>query len=175
MHHVPCRYPWVERQRGVHAIGRNPMTVQFEDRVQEAEGSFRPHRRVLASGVLLLASLGLPAMLWPQANPTGAPEEVKYGSYRVHQSIEAGYRFSDVTGSESMYNTLINLHEGPRIFEQTLSMQSEGQPGVLFDNLFLNSVGWGGDPNNYLRMRINKNAWYDFRAAFRRDQDYFDY
>jgi opacity protein-like surface antigen len=100
---------------------------------------------------------------------------VIYGGYRVHQSFEAGYRFSDVKGNESMFNNLINLHDGPRIFEQTLFMQSENHQGVLFDDLSLNSVGWGGDPNNYLRMRVHKNEWYDFRASFRRDQDYFDY
>jgi hypothetical protein len=74
-----------------------------------------------------------------------------------------------------MFNSLVNLHEGPRILEQSLSMRSESHQGVLFDDLFVNSMGWGGDPNNYLRMRVGKNQWYDFRASFRRDQDFFDF
>ena len=37
------------------------------------------------------------------------------------------------------------------------------------------SFGWGGDPNNALRVRIDKSKWYDFRASFMRDQNYFDY
>jgi len=151
------------------------MTNRCEYAEREREGSFRVHAGVAVVTSLLGLSLILPAGVWSQANPGATPEGVNRGGYRIHQSLDAGYRFSDVTSNESMYNTMINLHEGPRIFEQTLSMQSEDHPGMLFDDLFLTSVGWGGDPNNYLRMRVNKNRWYDFRAAFRRDQDYFDF
>ena len=152
------------------------MTICFEFPQSKKEGSFpsRAWQRVALTAGLLMGMLFVPLLVRSQTAPAPA-EEVSYGGYRVHQSIEAGYRLSDVTGNESMYNTLINLHEGPRIFEQTLSMQSEGHAGTLFDNLFLNSVGWGGDPNNYLRMRVNKNHWFDFRTSFRRDQDYFDF
>ena len=55
-----------------------------------------------------------------------------------------------MTGSGDMYDTLVNLQTGPRILDQTLSMQSVDHQGLLFDNLYLNSLGWGGDPNNYL-------------------------
>jgi len=105
---------------------------------------------------LLLSLIGL-TVFWPFAGwsqspstqPVASPTpEVTYGGYLVHQSIEAGYRFSDRTGSRSMFNTLVNLHQGPRILEQSLSMQSEDHQGMLFDDLFVNSVGWGGEPNN---------------------------
>ena len=98
----------------------------------------------------------------------------RYG-YVVHQSVEIGYRGSDVTGSQQMYDTLVNLRGGPRFLEQSLSMQSQNHEGTLFDNLFINSFGWGGDPNNVLRAHIDKSKWYDFRSAFRRDQTDFDY
>lgn len=146
------------------------MTKRIEGSPSEQRGSFRSPAQVLAAVALLTFACSL----WGQKDPSNA-EGVSYGGYRVHQSIEAGYRLSDITGNESMYNTMINLHEGPRVFEQTLSMQSENHMGTLFDDLFVNSVGWGGDPNNYMRMRVNKNSWYDFRAMFRRDQDYFDF
>ena len=146
------------------------MTNQIEFSVSEKRGSFRSLARMLAAVALVAFTCSLSA----QTDPSNG-EGVSYGGYRVHHSIEAGYRLSDTTGNESMYNTMINLHEGPRVFEQTLSMQSENHMGTLFDDLFVNSVGWGGDPNNYMRMRVNKNSWYDFRAMFRRDQDYFDF
>src|SRR5262249_17348415 len=57
------------------------------------------------------------------------------GSYLIHQSVEFGYRGSDVTGSQAMYNSLVNLPSGPRLLDQTLSMQSRVHDGVLFDNL----------------------------------------
>ena len=71
------------------------------------------------------------------------------GGYQIHSSIELGYRSTDVTGSGDMYDTLVNLQTGPRILDQTLTMQSVDHQGLLFDNLYLNSSGWGGDPNNY--------------------------
>jgi len=109
----------------------------------------------------------------PVATPS-APEDMRWGGYRVHQSFEAGYRVSNVTGSETMFDTLVNEHQGPRLFEQTLSLQSVDHLG-LFDDFFVNSSGWGGEPNNFLRLRANKSRWYDFRASFRRDQNFFGY
>jgi hypothetical protein len=103
------------------------------------------------------------------------PEVVERGGYVIHQTVEIGYRVSDITGSELMYNTLVDLRTGPRFLEQSLSMQSQNHDGLFFDNLFVNSYGWGGDPNNGLRMRVDKNKWYDFRANFRRDQQDFNY
>ena len=103
------------------------------------------------------------------------PQGKESGGYLIHQSMEFGYRVSDITGSEQMYNTLVDLRTGPRFLEQSLSMQSQNHDGLLFDNLFINSFGWGGDPNNGLRARVEKISWYDFRANFRRDQTDFDY
>jgi hypothetical protein len=104
-----------------------------------------------------------------------APEALERGGYVIHQSVEIGYRVSDLTGSEQMYNSLVDLRSGPRFLEQSLSMQSKTHDSLPFDNLFINSFGWGGDPNNGLRARVDKNKWYDFRANFRRDQTDFGY
>lgn len=95
--------------------------------------------------------------------------------YLIHQSIELGYRVSDLTGSEQMYDTLVNLRTGSRLLDQSLSIQSQTNIGPLFDNLFISSFGWGGDPNNVLDARVDKNQRYDFRASFRRDQSDIDY
>jgi hypothetical protein len=54
-------------------------------------------------------------------------------------------------------------------------MQSTTHEGVVFDNAFVNSFGWSGDPDNGLTARFDKKNWYDFRANFRRDQNHFDY
>src|ERR1700751_3948556 len=124
--------------------------------------------------LIIFVGLQLCAQTTPPASaPTQSsqPEGWEHGGYTVHQSIEIGYRVSDVSGSELMYDTLVNLHTGPRLLSQTLSMHSANNDGVLFDNLFLDSFGWGGDVNNALRARVDKNKWYDFRAAFRRDQN----
>lgn len=129
---------------------------------------------------LFLLILFLISAAWAQSNKTPSaspvpPSEVTYEGYRIHQSVDFGYRTSDVTGSMAMFDTFVNEHEGPRIFDQALSMQSANHEATLFDNLSLHSMGWGGDPNNYLRLRVEKSRWYDFRASFRRDQNFFDY
>jgi hypothetical protein len=115
----------------------------------------------------------------PTASPAPAapaePDGITRGGYQIHQSIELGYRTTDVSGSGDMYDTLVNLQSGPRILDQTLTMQSVDHQGLLFDNLYLNSVGWGGDPNNYLRLRADNNKWYNLQSSFRRDQYFSDY
>jgi len=109
------------------------------------------------------------------STPSGEPEGVTSGGYLIHSSGEIGYRSSDVSGSTDMYDTLVNLQTGPRILDQTISMQSVDHMGFLFDNLYLNSFGWGGDPNNALRLRADKNKWYNLQSSFRRDQNFSDF
>jgi hypothetical protein len=136
--------------------------------------SFRMN--LLLVTVVALLSFTARAQNQGAANQTPSqPEGWETNGYVVHQSIEVGYRANDVTGSQQMYNTLVNLRTGPRLLDQSLSMQSQNHVGTLFDNLFVNSLGWGGDPNNALRFRMDKNKWYDFRSQFRRDQTDFDY
>src|ERR1035438_6755657 len=111
----------------------------------------------------------------PTAAPPAEPDGMTRGGYQIHSSVELGYRSNDVTGSADMYDTLVNLQTGPRILDQTLTMQSVDHQGLLFDNLYLNSAGWGGDPNNYMRLRADKDKWYNLQGSFRRDQSFFDY
>jgi hypothetical protein len=135
---------------------------------------------ILASAEIVIAQTPAPAPT-PAAVPTASPappaepDGITRDGYQIHSSIELGYRSTDVTGSGDMYDTLVNLQSGPRILDQTLSMQSVDHQGLLFDNLFLNSVGWGGDPNNYLRLRADKNKWYNLQSSFRRDQYFSEY
>src|ERR1017187_9207374 len=123
---------------------------------------------------VLLWSLMASAPTWLHAqtsagqNPPEEPVGVARGGYLIHQSIELGYRSTDVSGSGDMYDTLVNLQTGPRILDQTLAMQSGDHQGLLFDDLYLNSFGWGGDPNNALRLRADKNKWYKLQSSFRR-------
>lgn len=140
--------------------------------------------------IVMLSGFARPQAGAPSTADTGTdqsnspPAEKKVGAYVTKQSVEFGYRFTDVSSSSlnpgeptnlAMYNTLVNLHTGPRLLEQNLSMQSPEHSGVLFDNLFVSSSGFGGDPNDLARARVSKYKWYDFSALFRRDWNFFDY
>ena len=126
---------------------------------------------VLAQGPGQLNN-GLPVS--SQAPPKDAPEGIERDGYRIQQSVELGFRVTDLSGSAPMYDTLVNLETGPRILEQSLSMQSLNHDG-LFDSLTATSFGWGGDPSNGARIRAVKYRLFNFTASFRRDQNFFDY
>ena len=130
---------------------------------------------MLAAVVMVLSALLCAQTPSAAPPPSAEPEGVTSGGYLIHSSGELGYRSSDVSGSTDMYDTLVNLQSGPRFLDETLSMQSVDHQGLLFDNLYINSFGWGGDPNNALRIRTDKNKWYNFVGSFRRDQSFSDF
>jgi hypothetical protein len=105
------------------------------------------------------------------AAPTGNPGD----NYTIQQSIEVGYRDSIIGGNIDNYDTFENLGSGPRLLDYTLSMHAINHRGLLFDDLSFSSFGYGGDPNDVSRLSIDKNKWYDFRAMFRRDKNFWDY
>lgn len=97
------------------------------------------------------------------------------GDYNVHQSIEFGYRDSMIDGSIDNYDTFENLGSGVRLFDYTLDMRSRDHKGFFFDNLSFSNFGYGGDPNDVSRLQFDKNKWYEFRALFRRDKNFWNY
>jgi hypothetical protein len=129
-------------------------------------------RRFLALvAVLLSGSAALSAQSPCAPEPPPPEQEGKTsGDYLVHSSFEMGYRSSNESGVGDMYGTLVDLKTGPRFLSQTFSMDSLDHRGLLFDGLSLTSCGWGGDPDNVLRLRVDKNKWYDLHGSFRRDQ-----
>lgn len=142
-------------------------------------------KRVSFMVVMLLPCLAAVQSRGQNASESpSAPAEKRLGEYVVQESFEFGYRFSDV-GSQKlnptdptntfMYDTLVNLHDGARLLDQTLSMRSPDHTGLLFDDLFISGFGFGGDPNNVGRLQVSKYHWYDFTGLFRRDWNYFNY
>jgi hypothetical protein len=129
--------------------------------------------------LVLVSSAGILSAQTPAASPPPAPppapDGVTSGEYQIHSSVELGYRSVGVVGSGDMYATLVNQQTGPRFLDQTLSMQSQDHQGLLFDNLYLDSFGWGGDPNNAMRLRVDKDKWYNLQGSFRRDQSFSDF
>jgi hypothetical protein len=171
-----------ERWASLPACPERSRSVRAERRWSHVCAN-RKRRRAIVLVVLLSTMIaGSSGALFAQtstASPVPArpaePDGVISGGYQIHSSVELGYRSNDVTGSSDMYDTLVDLRTGPRILDQTLTMQSVDHQGLLFDDLYLNSFGWGGDPNNALRLRADKNKWYNLQSSFRRDQYFSDY
>src|SRR5271154_2807066 len=106
---------------------------------------------------------------------SGELKGINSGDYNIHQTIEFGYRLNEVTGNQNTYDTFENLGSGLRLFNFDFEMRSLDHHGFLFDTLTVSSFGYGGDPNDVTRLRIEKNKWYDFRLLFRRDTNFSDY
>jgi hypothetical protein len=104
-----------------------------------------------------------------------AQEGKQWGDYQANQSIEFGWRGTSVSGNNDVYDTFVNLGQGVRLFNQSLDLRSIDHKGLLFDNLYTSSFGYGGDPNNFSTLRISKNKWYEFSGQFRRDRNLWDY
>jgi hypothetical protein len=138
------------------------------------------HVLLLFTSLVVLAALLLPSSATAQqsAEPT---EGINSGNYNIKQTVEFGYRFvrdedfKDPRGNRSVYNTFVNLDKGVRLFEHTLEMRSLNHQGWLFDNFYVSSFGYGGDPNDVTRLRAYKNKWYNFSTMFRRDKNFWDY
>ena len=148
----------------------------------------------ILAGCLVLATSGAVAQgtnqsATGQSTSASAPE-VTLGGYIASGSVEAGYRFTGIQGANfacgtaaapltcnytGMYDTLVNQQSGPRLLEEDFSLRSPGHTGVLFDNFSMNSFGWGGDPENVLRIRASKYKMYNFAGQFRRDYQRYDY
>ena len=141
----------------------------------------RACQTTLPLGVLLLASAvsgraqDAPKPDPPKADPPPVVEGRDSGNYNIRQTIEFGYRSTDISGNRANYGTFVNLNSGVRLFEQSLDVRSRNHTGFLFDSLSMHSFGFGGDPNDVTRLRISKNKWYDFNGSFRRDRYPWNY
>jgi hypothetical protein len=94
----------------------------------------------------------------------------------THQTVDLGGHLANVTGSGAMYDTLVNVHSGPRVLGESFTMHAvKGTKHTLLDDLSAFGSGFGGDPNNFAKMDVSKGKLYEFSGMFRRDRQYFDY
>src|SRR5579862_2438498 len=106
---------------------------------------FQRSARRLGLCVVALSAL---TSVQAQDNPQqpASPDKV-VGGYVVHQSIDLGGHIADHSGSDAMYNTLLNIESGPRILDQSLTLRAvDSSAAIVFDRLSTASYGYGGDP-----------------------------
>jgi hypothetical protein len=105
-----------------------------------------------------------------------APQPVVQDGFVVHQTADLGGHVAGIFGSGAMYDTLVNLHSGPRVLGQTFTLRAvPGSKHSLLDQLSAFSTGFGGDPNDFSKLDFSKGKLYEFSGIFRRDRQYFDY
>ncbi len=112
----------------------------------------------------------------PPANAPSAPQPVIQNGFVVHQTVDLGGHIAGIVGSGAMYDTLVNIHSGPRVLGETFTLHAvSGTKHNILDSLTAFSSGFGGDPNNYAKLDFSKGKLYEFSGTFRRDRQYFDY
>ena len=103
--------------------------------------------------------------------PITAPD-----GYSLFQSVDLGGHIVDTSGSQAMYDTLINIQGGPRVLGETFQLHAlPSTQHTLVDSLSAFSTGFGGDPTNFAKMDFSKGKIYEFSGVFRRYRQYFDY
>lgn len=95
--------------------------------------------------------------------------------YRAHHSVDLGGRISDLSGSQAMYGTLVNLHQGPRVLAESFELRALPGKDLPVDGLKAIGSGFGGDPYNFAKLDAHKGRVWEFTGFFRRDRQYFDY
>jgi hypothetical protein len=129
---------------------------------------------------LLLLSAGIAAAQGtapgaPATVPATAPSNIQNG-FVIHQSADLGGHIAGIVGSGAMYDTLVNIHTGPRVLGQTFTLHAvPGSKHTFVDSLTAFSNGFGGDPINFAKLDASKGKLYEFSGLFRRDRQYFDY
>jgi hypothetical protein len=137
--------------------------------------------RILRAAGLLTVAVGSALAQTPAPQPAvpltlTAPEQAQANGFLIRQSADVGGRIVGVAGSNAMYDTLVNLQSGPRVFGQTYTMHAlPGTTHPFMDSLAAFGNGFGGDPINTAKLSFFKGKQYEFGGTFRRDRQYFDY
>ncbi len=124
----------------------------------------------MTAGVVRAQSAPADAMA-PAAAPMSTPS-----GYTVHESVDLGGRLANRYGSGAMYDTMVNLHTGPRVQGESFELRAlPGTKNAPLDELRAFATGLGGDPNDFAKLDFSKGKYYEFSSTFRRDRQYFDY
>jgi hypothetical protein len=122
-----------------------------------------------------VSAVPAPPAVSDNSAPPAPGDNVRYG-YTIHQTLELGGHVAGQSGSSAVYDTMVNLHSGPRILNEFLEMRAvDPARSKLFDTLSTSSFGYAGDPNSVSMLNVARGKIYDFRGSFRRDRQYFDY
>jgi len=102
---------------------------------------------------------GQPAQQQQQAVPKPAAENWISGD------IEVGYRFlTDVRGDFNTYRSVVNLGEGPKLFNADFTILPTG--GKFADRIDVRASSWG-DPYNTFRLDARKARLYNLTLDYR--------
>jgi hypothetical protein len=125
--------------------------------------------------VMLVSALWAAAGLaQQQPAPAAAPEPQQQAQAAaappsdgpVTGSIDFGYRWTvKEYGNNNMYRSIVNLGDGPKLFDAALSFRSP-RPSYT-DRIDVQLNSWGGEPYSTARVSARKEGSYELGFAYR--------
>jgi hypothetical protein len=114
----------------------------------------------------------------PQTGTTAAPQTIGQPSDQFPNSLfpgsdisgtlELGFRWTaGFRGNRDMYRSIVNLGQGPKLFNVNFNLSSPQGTNRLVDRFSLNASSWGGDPYNTVRVFGEKYGAYRFSFDYR--------
>lgn len=96
--------------------------------------------------------------------------------YSLKSSVDVGGHMVTRSGSNAMYDTLVNIQSGPRVLGESFELRAlPGNKHAVLDHLKAYGTGFGGDPINFSKLDFSRGKFLDFSGIARRDRQYFDY
>src|SRR5262249_4184783 len=118
------------------------------------------------STLMLLCAL-LPLGLWVTEARGADKQPLSLGGYRLSGSAAVGYRWVDIdSGRKQLYNEVVNLDEGVRLFNFTLRGDRLAPESQLVDHFSLDATDIG-DPFPKIRLHVAKDEVYKFDVTLR--------
>jgi hypothetical protein len=106
----------------------------------------------------LLAQTPAPPAKEPVPSPAPAEDWLQ-------GSIEVGYRWVSIGGSDSTYRSIVNLGQGPRLLGADFTIINPTHK--YFDKITVQANSWGGDPYNTLRVNVSRESLYRLSVDYR--------
>ena len=120
------------------------------------KGLLHRYPTVASAAIALAATAGLHA----QEIPFPTQEQKLTAEIDVRNRFVEGAR-----GSRDTYRSIVNLGEGPRLFDGQVRFRDAG--ARYADHLEASGYSWGGDPSNTARIEFGRQDLYEFRFDYR--------
>src|SRR5215470_12506312 len=113
--------------------------------------------------LLTILSLGL----WEREARGEDKQPLSLGGYRLSGSASVGYRLVEIdSGRKELYNEVVNLDAGVRLFNFTLRGDRLGSESTMVDHFSLDATDIG-DPYPKIQLHVAKDEVYKFDMTLR--------
>jgi hypothetical protein len=113
-----------------------------------------------------IALVVVPLAAQQETPSAGQTSPAPAGEPWITGTFEAGERFtSGFHGNLDAYRSVVNLGEGPKLFEGEVTLRNRSRK--IFDRMRLRGSSWGGEPYTTARVELEREGAYRFGVDYR--------